>query len=211
MKICYIIGAGELPLLYISEKTENLIIAADGGMNALSNITPDIIVGDFDSLGFVPTGTNVIRLPVEKDITDMHKAVDIGFENGCSTFVIYGGTGGRPDHTFANYAMLSYISQKGGRGYLIGERFVITAITSGKILLPQKEKGTVSVLAFCDEAKGVDIRGLKYTLSNYNLTAEYPLGVSNSFIGESAEVLVNKGTLLIFWEENNLPKFLDNI
>lgn len=211
MKICYVIGAGDLPLLYISEKTENLIIAADGGLAKLGKIIPDVIVGDFDSLGFVPNTENTVVLPVEKEVTDMRQAVDIGFEKGFGTFLLYGGTGGRPDHTLANYALLSLISEKGGRGYLVGDGCVVTAVTDGKFTLPKKERGTVSVFAFGGDAVGVDIKGLKYELSNHTLTPSHPLGVSNSFKGEVAEVSVKKGTVLVFFEEKSLEQFVDKL
>lgn len=211
MKICYVIGAGDLPLLYISKNCENLIIAADGGLKKLGEIEPDVVVGDFDSLGFVPTSPNTVVLPVEKDVTDMRQAVDIGFSKGFDTFVLYGGTGGRPDHTFANYALLALISERGGRGYLVGENFVTTAVTDGKLTLPEKKQGTVSVFAFGKEAKGVSINGLKYSLKDHTLTPSHPLGVSNSFIGGTAEIFVQNGTLLVFFEENNLSKFVDKL
>ena len=211
MKICYIIGAGDLPLLYISEKGEKLIIAADGGLKNLGEIKPNLVVGDFDSLGYVPTYANTIALPVEKDVTDMRYAVDVGFEKGFNTFVLYGGTGGRPDHTFANYALLALISERGGRGYLVGENCVATAITDSSITLPKKEKGTVSVFAFGGDAVNVNIKGLKYTLKNHTLTPSHPLGVSNSFIGEDAVISAEKGSLLVMWEEESLKEFVDNL
>lgn len=210
MKICYIIGAGDLPLLYI-KKENSFIIAADGGLCKLGDITPDITVGDFDSLGFVPENDNTVVLPVEKDVTDMKYAVDTGIIKGCSTFVLYGGTGGRPDHTFANYTLLCELAEKCKTGYLIGDKFVVTAIKDGVYTLPLKQSGTVSVFAAGDKAEGVSIKGLKYPLNSNTLTFSNPLGVSNSFIGEQAEVSVKNGTLLIMWEENNIKEFIDNL
>ncbi len=211
MKICYIIGAGELPLLHINREKEHIVIAADGGLAALGEIKPDIVVGDFDSLGFVPQYDNTVVLPVEKDITDMHCAVDIGFKKGYKTFVIYGGTGGRPDHTFANYALISYVAEQGGRAYLIGDGFITVGIKNGSFRLSGKTEGTVSVFAAGKDAKGVTITGLKYPLCNHTLTFSHPLGVSNCFVGKEAEISVKEGTLLIFFEENNLDDFIDKL
>ncbi|MBQ5911140.1 MAG: thiamine diphosphokinase [Clostridia bacterium] len=209
MKICYIIGAGELPLLYI-KKENSMLIAADGGFAKLQNLTPDITVGDFDSLGFVPGGKTV-TLPTKKDVTDMKYAVDVGIEKGFNTFVLYGGTGGRPDHTFANYALLCSLAKSGKRAYLIGDGFVATAICNSCISLPKKEKGTVSVFSADTAANGVTIEGLEYTLKNENLTFCEPLGVSNSFVGKENKISVKDGTLLIMWEENNVKNFIDNL
>ena len=210
MKICYIIGAGDLPLLYI-KKENSFIIAADGGLCKLGAINPDITVGDFDSLGFVPENDNTVVLPEEKDVTDMKCAVDTGIMNGCNIFVLYGGTGGRPDHTFANYTLLCELAEKHKTGYLIGDKFVATAIKDGVYTLPFKQSGTVSIFAAGDKAEGVSIKGLKYLLNNHTLTYSNPLGVSNSFIGDNAEVSVKNGTLLIMWEENNVKEFIDNL
>lgn len=211
MKICYIIGAGDLPLLYINESADNLIIAADGGFKSLGETVPHIVVGDFDSLGYVPDRPNTVILPVEKDVTDMRRAVDIGFERGYDTFLLYGGTGGRPDHTFANYALMSLVRERGGRAYLIGDSFVSTVISNEKYQLPQKAEGIVSVFAIDGRAEGVTIEGLKYSLQNHPLSFSHPLGVSNSFTGADATVSVKDGKLLLMWEENNLKEFVDNL
>lgn len=209
MKLCYIIGAGELPLLYI--KNNGLIIAADGGLSKLGDINPDVVVGDFDSLGFIPNYKNTVVLPTEKDVTDMRQAVDIGFEKGADTFVLYGGTGGRPDHTFANYALLSLICERGRRAYLVGEGFIATVIENSSLELPEKPSGTLSVFALEKEAKGVTLKGVKYLLNDHTLTFGHPLGVSNSFMGEKPQINVKNGKLLIMWEENNLKEFIDNL
>lgn len=210
MKICYVIGAGELPLIYI-KKQDSLVIAADGGLKKLGDICPDIIVGDFDSLGFVPDGQNVITLPIKKDVTDMHYAVELGIEKGYETFVLYGGTGGRPDHTFANYALLYSLSERGLKGYLIGDGYVVTAMRNSSIKLPNHQDGTVSVFSANECAKGVTIKGLEYTLNNAELYFSNPLGVSNSFTGQECEISVSDGTLLVMWEENNVEEFIDKL
>lgn len=210
MNICYIIGAGQLPQLYI-KKENSFIIAADGGYEKLGDVTPDVIVGDFDSLGFVPKGDNVITLPVKKDVTDMQYAVDIGIEKGCKAFIMYGGTGGRPDHTFANYALLCYIAKKGLRGYLVGDDYVATSIHNSAITLPIRNKGTVSVFSAESVSCGVSITGLEYTLQDASLSFENPLGVSNSFVGKEGTVSVKNGTLLVMWQEENLKEFIDKL
>ena len=97
MGICYIFGAGEgLPETFI-KKEDDLVIAADAGLCSLKKlgVKPDIAVGDFDSLGFLPVCREVIKHPVMKDDTDMLLAVKTGFERGYSRFMLFGGAGGR--------------------------------------------------------------------------------------------------------------------
>lgn len=53
---CYIFGAGDLSVLRERPKAGDYVIAADGGWNACLalGIIPDLLLGDFDSLGIVP-------------------------------------------------------------------------------------------------------------------------------------------------------------
>ena len=135
MGVCYIIAANISAYIQIEKKSDDLVIAADGGYkSALENgINPDIVLGDFDSLGFVPDANNVIELPVEKDDTDTLAAVRIALGKGYKTIYIYGGLGGRTDHTIANIQTLSFIADNGGRGYLVSESEVLTVIKNSFI------------------------------------------------------------------------------
>lgn len=57
--------------LNIEKKPFDKIIAVDGGLKKLrqAGIVPDLIAGDFDSLGFKPETGKLLCLPVEKDVT----------------------------------------------------------------------------------------------------------------------------------------------
>jgi len=111
------------------------IIAADGGYAQLASrgIEPDLVVGDFDSLGTVPEHLNIKRSPVEKDDTDMMIAVKHGLKLGIRAFIIDGGLGGRFDHTLANIQLLAYIANNGAYGVLLGRDICITVLRNGTI------------------------------------------------------------------------------
>ena len=113
--VCYIVGAGDNEGTLFIKKTEDFVIAADGGLLTINGlgIVPDIILGDFDSLGYVPKGDNIIRHKVEKDDTDMMLAVEKAIELGYHNITIFGGTGGRTDHTIANLQTMLYASING--------------------------------------------------------------------------------------------------
>lgn len=180
---------------------EDFVIAADGGLRHTQamGLTPDCILGDFDSLGYVPAGAKVF--PTRKDDTDSMLAIREGLSRGYRTFTLYGALDGeRLDMTVANYQALMFLAREGARGVLVGRRFLAAVVRNGSLEFPAGLDGTISVFCLGKDARGVTIRGLSYPLENAALTADFPLGVSNRFTGEPAEVTVKEGTLLILWE-----------
>lgn len=202
-KICYIVGAFESGEISIEASEKDLIICADGGLEILRKygITPHVIMGDFDSLGYIPKGDNVKVFPKEKDDSDTGIAIKYGFERGYEKFVIYGGLGGRFDHTIANIQLLSFIAEKGGKGFLVGDKTYMTVIKNGDAEL--FGKGYISVFSLSDKSEGVTLKGLKYTLENSTLSNSFPLGLSNEFVNEKAPALirVQSGMLLVVVNE----------
>lgn len=199
---CYIIGAGDRTDDRVSPETDDLVIAADGGLVWLRDmgVEPHLVVGDFDSLTAAPEGLPTLRLAKEKDDTDTMAAIAVGIERGYKTFHIYGGTGGRFDHTQANLQLLTYLSRRGYEGVLHGRDWQATAVTDGALCLPARPSGMISVFCQGDTATGVCLEGLKYPLRNATLTCDFPLGVSNEFTGVPVRVVVEKGTLLVICE-----------
>lgn len=197
--ICYIVGAGENYGIDFSPCADDFVIAADAGFQVLEQhgINMDLVIGDFDSLSFVPKHPEVIPLKKEKDDTDMRAAVLEGLKAGYETFHIYGGTGGRIEHTIANMQLLAELSSGGKRGFLFGRDYIITALTNGTFVFPDHVSGYVSVFAHSERAEGVWLKGLKYELQDAVLTNSYPLGVSNELIGKESSISVKNGTLLI--------------
>ena len=198
---CWIFGAGSFHGLPEAIQPGDFVIAADGGWRVCRelDITPDLLLGDFDSLGEVPDFGHILRLPVEKDDTDMVRAVKEGLAKGEKEFHLLGGMGGRrTDHTLANMQTLAYIARHGGRGWLYGSGERFTAICDGgEIMLPAKKSGILSVFCLGADAEGVTIEGAQYPLADAALTADFPLGVSNHFTGKAVRVAVRRGCLLI--------------
>lgn len=197
--ICYIVGAGENYGLDISPAEGDFVIAADAGLRLLEEkgIRPDHIVGDFDTLHYIPQGENVLRLPSEKDDTDMSVAIKEGIRAGYTAFHIYCGTGGRIDHTIANLQLLAYLSERGMQGFLFDRDSVFTAITDADLAFDRMDGGYVSVFSWSERSTGVYLKNLKYELHDAVLTNSFPLGVSNEFIGKESRITVGKGTLLV--------------
>ena len=107
--ICHIVGAGENYGINFEPGTKDLVIAVDAGFRLLEQkaVRIDLAIGDFDTLQYIPKHSNVIALKAEKDDTDMLAAVREGIKAGYKEFHIYGGTGGRIDHTLANLQVLA--------------------------------------------------------------------------------------------------------
>ena len=196
---CFIFGALEVKCLPYLPAEGDLVIAADKGYETLKklNITPNIIVGDFDSLGYIPKEANVEKLNVRKDDTDTAHAVDIGFERGFKEFIAYGGVGGKLDHSIANIQLAKSIAKRGGRAVFIGDTESFTVIKDGSISFDESRTGRISVFSLSDESTGVSETGLSYALENATLTNDFALGVSNEFVGKKSEVSVKNGYLLI--------------
>ena len=208
MSMCVIVGGGDFDGIDELPGERDLLIAADRGYEYIEKLglKPDIVVGDFDSCSVKPEaeGTErmeIITLPAEKDITDMHAAVTLGEKRGYWNFHIYGGGGGRPDHTMANIQLITYLAECRKFGYIHHKNTIMTVIRNCQFNLPNNSSGYVSVFSLSEVSNGVSIRGLKYELENERLNNAYPLGVSNEFTGRPAYVDVRDGTLLLIWEK----------
>ena len=201
---CIIFCAAGFDDLAAPIEKEDFVIAADGGLvhTEKLGIVPNEILGDFDSLGYAPTGANVF--PVEKDDTDAMLAVRRGLDLGYREFVLYGSLDGpRLDHTVANFQTLQFLADQGASGYLAGSTYLVTVVKDGGILFPAGLEGTVSVFCMGKDAEGVAREGLYYPLKDGTLTAGFPLGVSNHFTGKTAKISVKSGSLLVLWDTKN--------
>lgn len=201
---CIVFCAAEFDRLACPIEPEDYVIAADGGLQHTQalGIEPQEILGDFDSLGYIPQDARVF--PVEKDDTDAMLAARRGLALGFREFLYYGSLDGkRLDHTVANYQTLQYLADHGARGYLVGQDFLVTVVKEGRIFFPEGTEGLLSVFCLGADARGVSLRGLYYPLEGGTLTAGFPLGVSNHFTGAPAEISLEAGSLLVMWERKN--------
>lgn len=202
MGVCYIVGAGDFSE-NITLRVGDFVIAADGGFDNLKKIgiTPDLLIGDFDSISELPPGIETVRHPVEKDETDTFLAYKLGAERGYREFIVLGGTGGRIDHTLANYSLMFYAKRENNNLTVIGSGTRAHALVNEKRTLIGKKGKSVSVFAFGGDAFSVSIKGLKYEAENIVLRPEFALGVSNSYIKDGeAYVSVGNGALLVIEE-----------
>lgn len=205
---CIVIGAGDLTVGNIRVLEDDLVMAVDGGLNycPVLELEPDLILGDFDSVGEeqkeallelqrqIPD--RVISLKPEKDDTDMLAALKLGLEYGYTNFNIYAATGGRLEHTIANIQCLLYLKNHDAVGYIMDGNGMIFVMQNEEVRFKDTLEGYLSIFALGKSAKGVTIKGMKYELNQDTLTNDFPIGISNEFIGKEALVRVEDGELV---------------
>lgn len=189
------------------------MIAVDGGYDTCRKyaIVPDLIVGDFDSAqeSDMPqiaeiakiAPDHVVVLPTEKDDTDMLASIRIGLLEGCQEFRIYGGMGGRLEHTLANLQCLIYLKQCSAVGYLMDDKMTAFVMQNETVWFKPEAKGFLSLFSIGEKASGVTIRNLKYEMQDGEITNSFPIGISNEFIGKRSSVTVEQGMLAVILSE----------
>ncbi len=198
---CVIIAAGEIQEgfnLAAAVSDAAFVICADGGYDTAvaAGITPDLFVGDKDSVITLPKHCEQVLSPAEKDDTDTMLAVKLALARGHTHITIIGGLGGRLDHTIANLQTLLYCAQHGARAELAGAIDSAMVIQNESVTISARE-GYVSVFALTERCEGVTLKGLRYPLCDVVLTNSFPIGVSNEFCAPAAEITVRQGCLLL--------------
>lgn len=212
---CIVICAGDFTPVEIKKRDGDFVIAVDGGYlySKMAEIAPDLIVGDFDSVGAAEVeelsfmkmtdAERIVELNPCKDDTDTLAALRIGLERGYRNFHIYGAMGGRLEHTIANIQCLHFLKNHGAKGYILDAYCMMTLIQNETVEFQKNMEGYLSLFSLNEKAKGVTIKNMKYPLDGAELTNDFPIGISNEFIGKAGEVTVEDGTLLaiIRWTE----------
>ncbi len=200
---CVILGAA--PILnkaaLLNRLTGNeFLICADGGLDhaAALGLTPNLIVGDFDSANLKPPqGVETVVLPCRKDDTDLQFAAAEGVRRGFRSFLLAGVTGGaRPEHTVAAYCTMAWLGEH-GKSVTATNGVSNYYFVSGCLQLQGLQNSYLSVFPFGGPAHGVCITGASYPLQNGTLTPNYPLGVSNEVTAPLCTVSVKQGALLV--------------
>ena len=205
MRALIVLG-GERPgaaLLARCAQESELVIAADSGLEAFAaaGLTPDLLVGDMDSVapevlaryeGRVPQH----RLSCIKDDTDGVDALDLALLRGAEDVTLLGALGGRLDHALANLMLLVRAHRRGARARILAQDVEIVRV-NGELSLCGAQGDTVSLLPL-GQARGVTLEGFFYPLEDRTLESDYPLGMSNVVTQERALVRVREGDLILF-------------
>lgn len=184
-----------------------IVIAVDAGMEVLyrHHLTPDIIVGDFDSVSAEALSSfrqsdriEFVELNPVKNSTDTEYALLDAINRGAAFLTILGGTGNRLDHVLANISLLAIGIDNHVEMELIDMNNRIRMIDKPVTLGKKEQFGKfVSIIPCSDEVTGVTLTGFKYELTDYTMTGGNSLGVSNEIEGETAEISLRTGRLLV--------------
>ncbi|MBR4319584.1 MAG: thiamine diphosphokinase [Oscillospiraceae bacterium] len=201
MKACVILAGGDVNEKIHIQSGEMLICADSGYRHALKQkLKPDVLIGDFDSYTEkLPEDIEIIRYPVEKDVSDTWACVQYAKEKGYNCFKIYGAFGGdRIDHSIANLQLIRSVAEENSDIVLYYKKQILMNVNAGESYLISENFPYFSVFALSDTCKGVTITGAKYLLSDAELKNSFPLGLSNEINTlAGAYVSVKEGILLL--------------
>lgn len=196
---------GELDFLQTERERHQpvCLICADSGARHLYvlGLTPDLIVGDMDSLNgelqrdFVGQGSRIMRYPEAKDETDSQLALEMAFMMMPDEIRIYGALGARIDHTLANLTLLTAAADRGIETRLVDQWCEIFLVRQ-KAAVEGEIGQTVSLFAFGADVTGVTLEGFEYPLRNATITLSRPVGVSNRLTAAQGIISVGSGDLL---------------
>ena len=198
---CLIISGGQLEKDYLIDVVNRIddayIIAADRGalLASEAGIRVDKAIGDFDSVSdddrkMIFEKYDVEVLIPEKDDTDTEHALRYAISLEPEEIIMLGCTGSRLDQTLASIRMLKLACEKGIPAY-VQDRNNRIRVAKGKTELNKSKAfgNYLSIVPYGDKAEGVTLKGLKYSVENYTMTADNSLGISNELASDEAEIL----------------------
>ena len=218
-RLVFIIAGGEMDDLrflrrQIDRHNPAALVCADGGARYLHalNATPDMIVGDLDSLEpplletYTQRGVEIRRHPPAKDDTDAALALTAACEMAPEAVWIFGGLGGRIDHALTNLSLL-LTGEARGIPVKFLDRWCEVYLAGPRGSVRGRPGQTVSLLPFFGEAQGVTLAGFEYPLTEVNLTMARPIGVSNRLTEKQGHISIASGRLVVihYWRKDIFP------
>lgn len=186
-------------------KNTDIIICCDGGIGHTRalELTPDYILGDFDSCKkedlqyYKNLNIPIKTVPTHKDETDMELGLDFAVELGADGIVIFGGIGSRFDHTLANAHLLLRLLKKGVRARLVDEKNCVELINNS-IVLEGQQGDLVSTIPLSMEVTGITLEGFAYPLTDHTLTIDDDIvAVSNVMLQKHCKISIKTGYLFV--------------
>jgi len=193
---------------YEEAQAGDLVICADGGLHHALNVglKPHVILGDFDSIDADlqralrewDCGPKVMEFPREKDKTDGHLAVEYALRAGVKEILMFGGLGGRFDHTLGNLLLAWICLARGVPLQIVGQKQYVSMLKGpDRAEIRGKARDYVSLLPLTPTVIGVTTQGLYYPLDDAILYLGDTRGISNELVANIGSVEVRDGVLFI--------------
>ena len=179
-------------------------ICCDGAANRACSLGLPIrlLVGDMDSIQLsvfksLQTQTPILRLPCEKDWTDLEMACNLAIERGADRVTIVGGLGGRMDHAMGNLQCLFALARRGVDAQMEGRDEVVRVLLKEGRILGAKGK-TFSLVPLLPDTIVQRMEGAFYPLHHAALPLGCTLGISNVAVEDVVQIQIQQGAALLF-------------
>ncbi|MBE0416514.1 MAG: thiamine diphosphokinase [Coriobacteriia bacterium] len=181
-----------------------LVIAADagGGVCLSHGRVPDLLVGDFDSIGsdvleqVKASGAQLRRSPAEKDVTDLDLALEAVRDLDVGHATVTAAWSARLDHTlsaigsvFRHTELTIDLVDPDMAGWILD--------AEGRCSMTLSGPGAIFSLLALDDKALVSCSGARYPLESATLGALASRGLSNVVLETPAIVRVDRGRLLV--------------
>ena len=172
-------------------------VFCDGGLKHIDSlgVSPDFVVGDFDSAKKPASNENTIVLPTEKDDTDTFAAVKLMLKKGFKDFLLIGVIGQRLDHSLGNISILLFLKNNNAKGLIVDD-YSEMFLCENTVKISKNSCSFFSVISLEKQLLGVTIKGAKYPLCNATIDNAYQFAVSNEATNDT-EISIKQGDALI--------------
>ena len=199
---------GNLPDLHKYMEEDAIWVGVDRGVFHLlkRNIKPEIAFGDFDSVSpeewkFIETEVEELkRFKPEKDETDTELALNWALSKKPEVIRLFGATGGRLDHLFANVQLLirPLTTMQPTEMVLIDKYNEIFLKAPGTYKIKkQAEKKYLSFVPLTLDVTDLTLEGFKYPLKNRHISLGSTLCISNELISDYGTFSFSEGILIV--------------
>lgn len=192
---------------YMEKERFDLLIAADSGLEYFfeKEKTPDVIVGDFDSVTertrncFLQNkDIEIRRFDSHKDYTDTELAFRTAIEKESDEIHLLAATGTRLDHMLGTVRMLGLALEQNIPAFMADVCNRLRLIDKKTVLKRQTQYGKyVSLIPLTNEVTGITLSGFEYPLTDFTMKGFQALGISNEITGEEAVIELKSGILIL--------------
>ncbi|MEG1528631.1 MAG: thiamine diphosphokinase [Clostridia bacterium] len=175
---------------------QDYVICVDGGYNYCLGKC-DCIIGDLDSIGNIPVEVKIIKFDSRKNQTDGELAIRQAISCGYNDLTIYGGIGGRIDHTIGNLGLLPLAYSLNAKAILLSSTLEVFFVKDS-LTFETKLDDIVSIFSFDGNAVVSSVSGLSYPLDNLTLEELSTRGVSNYAVKTQVSIVISSGSVFVF-------------